>query len=203
MSYFNVHKKLKKYIESYFLIDHSSLNNNSFDLVSNGGMTVLINSGSGFELLINEKTYQIKESQTILLNAYEHSIFLNFKEEVNVVAIRFRGAGASFFFNDLMDKVEQDIVVFKEQILCNNNMTKKEDFISILDTYFQNKYKPSTLPFNIMSIISLVEEKNGEYDIDDILACANIPRRIFDKIFRRQVGLSLKTYAKTIKDLSL
>jgi len=189
-----MHKKLKKYIESYLVIDSSELENNSIELIPNGGMTLLINLGLDFEIINNEKKYPIKQGQTVLLNAYENSIFLNHYKESNLILIRFKGAGASFFFQEVLDILENDIIVFNEPLI-----KETKDIIPLLDDYFINKFKPSTLPFNIMKIINLIEESQGDYNIDDVLALANTPRRIFDKIFRREVGLSLKTYAHIIK----
>ncbi|MDB2405588.1 hypothetical protein N9W00_01495 [Arcobacteraceae bacterium] len=69
-----------------------------------------------------------------------------------------------------------------------------------LDTYFQNRFKPSKLPFNIMKIIDLLDIQGSDYNIDEVLAVANVPRKILDKMFRLRAALTFKTYA-SIKEL--
>ena len=197
-----MHKKLKKYIETYLNIDSSLLKNNVYELESNGGMMLLLNFGAEFEIINNEKTELIKPMQTVLLNSYEDSLFLTFPKDADVTVVRFRGAGASFFFQELLNEVEQGIFVLNQETLIIANKQEITDVNTFLDDYLIKQFKPSTQPFNIMKIINLIEEKDGEYDIDEVLASANTPRRIFDKIFRRHVGLSLKPYAMIITNQS-
>ena len=64
-----------------------------------------------------------------------------------------------------------------------------------LDTYFKNRLKPSRLPFNIMKIIDLLDEQGSDYSIDEVLAIANVARKILDKSFNLKTGLTFKTYA--------
>ena len=52
-----------------------------------------------------------------------------------------------------------------------------------------------------MKIIELVEKNGGNYDMEEVLLIANVPRKIFDKVFRWHVGLALKTYASIKKSL--
>ena len=46
-----------------------------------------------------------------------------------------------------------------------------------------------------MKIIDLLDEQGSEYSIDEVMAIANIPRKILDKTFSLRTGLSFKTYA--------
>jgi len=78
----------------------------------------------------------------------------------------------------------------KEPITIENNILVDE-----LDTYFKNRLKASKLPFNIMKIIELLDEQGSDYSIDEVLAIANVPRKILDKMFRLRTGLTFKTYA--------
>ena len=78
----------------------------------------------------------------------------------------------------------------KEPIYIENNISENE-----LDTYFKDRLKPSKLPFNIMKIIDLLDEQGSDYSIDDVLAIANVPRKILDKMFNLRTGLTFKTYA--------
>jgi len=196
-----MHKKLKKYIDSYEIIDSSSLKNTSYKLTSNGGMKVIINLEDTFEVTIKEQIHPLITSQCILVNVYENPIYLKCNEQTNLVVVNFKGAGASFFFDSLMDDVYKNIVILNENIIPPKSEFKNKEISTLLDNYFVEHFKPSNLPFNIMNIIALVHQKNGDYDIDEILACANIPRRIFDKIFFRQAGISFKSYTKIIKTI--
>ncbi|MBA1419745.1 MAG: hypothetical protein FAF03_02510 [Epsilonproteobacteria bacterium] len=78
----------------------------------------------------------------------------------------------------------------KEPITIENNILVDE-----LDTYFKSRLKASKLPFNIMKIIELLDEQGSDYSIDEVLAIANVPRKILDKMFRLRTGLTFKTYA--------
>jgi len=82
-----------------------------------------------------------------------------------------------------------------EPIFLEENLKNLE-----LDEYFLNRFKPSTLPFNIMKIIDLLDAQGSNYNIDEVLAIANVPRKILDKMFRLKAGLTFKTYA-SIKEL--
>ena len=103
------------------------------------------------------------------------------------MAVRFKGAGASFFYEEQMDEFMQ---VSKEPIFIEENIVENE-----LDGYFKSRLKPSKLPFNIMKIIDLLDEQGSDYNIDEILAIANVPRKILDKMFNLRTGLTFKTYA--------
>jgi len=176
-------KKLKKYIERYDLIQNCEI----YELMPNGGMIVLINQETNCEVLIEDKAYKLESFQAILINAYEVSVLIQSNEKLNLIAVRFRGAGASFFYEELMDELMQ---VPKEPIYIEKDILENE-----LDTYFKNRLKPSKLPFNIMKIIDLLDEQGSDYSIDEILAIANIPRKVLDKMFSLRTGLTFKTYA--------
>jgi hypothetical protein len=176
-------KKLKKYIERYDLIQNCV----THELMPNGGMIVLINQETNCEVLIEDKAYKLESFQAIFINAYEESVLIESNENINLIAIRFRGAGASFFYEEQMDELMQ---IPKEPILLEKNILENE-----LDTYFKNRVRPSKLPFNIMKIIDLLDEQGSDYTIDEVLAIANVPRKILDKMFRLRTGLTFKTYA--------
>ncbi len=126
------------------------------------------------------------------MSAYEESVNIQSNKNINLIAVRFKGAGASFFYKKLMDELMQSL---KEPIFIEKNILEDE-----LDTYFKNHLKPSKLPFNIMKIIDLLDKQGSDYSIDEVLAIANVPRKILDKMFRLKTSLTFKTYA-TIKEL--
>jgi len=158
----------------------------------NAGMIVLINQETKCELIIENITYKIDNFQALLINAYENSVHIQANENINLLAVRFKGAGASFFYEELMDELMHNT---KEPIFLEKNINILE-----LDTYFQNRFKASKLPFNIMKVIDLLDEQGSDYNIDEVLAIANVPRKILDKMFRLKAGLTFKTYA-TLKSL--
>jgi len=181
-------KKLKKYIDRYDFIHNCA----TYELIPNGGMIVLINQEIDCEVLIENKAYKLESFQAILINAYEESVLIQSNEKLNLIAVRFKGAGASFFYEEQMEELMQ---IPKEPILLEKNILENE-----LDTYFKNRLRPSKLPFNIMKIIDLLDEQGSEYSIDEVLAIANIPRKVLDKMFSLRTGLTLKTYA-TLREL--
>ena len=180
-----MHKKLSKYIKRYDVIQDYE----TYSLIPNGGMIVLINQKNNCEVNIEDKFYKLESFQAILINAYTHPIHIKSNENfnLNLTAIRFKGAGASFFYEEYMDELMHNP---KEPIFLEKNILENE-----LDIYFQNRFKPSKLPFNIMKIIDLLDEQGSSYNIDEVLAIANTPRKILDKMFRLRAGLSFKTYA--------
>ena len=180
-------KKLKKYIESYDAIEDCE----TYSLIPNGGMIVLINQETNCEVIIENNTYVLESFQAILINAYEESVDIKSDEKLNLIAVRFKGAGASFFYEEYMDELMHNP---KEPIFIEKNIKEFE-----LDTYFQNRFKPSKLPFNIMKIIDLLDDQGSDYSIDEVLAIANVPRKILDKLFRLRAGVTFKTYA-TLKE---
>ena len=176
-------KKLKKYIESYDLLENCT----SYELIPNGGMIVLINQENNGEIFINNNSYELESFQAVLINAYEESVLIKSNEPLNLTAVRFRGAGASFFYEQYLDQLMQSS---NEPIFLEKGIKVDE-----LDTYFQNHFSPSKLPFNIMKIIDLLESQGSSFNIDEVLAIANVPRKILDKMFRLRAGLTFKTYA--------
>ena len=176
-------KKLKKYIESYDRIQDCK----TYELLPNGGMIVLINQNTACEVAIEGTSYTLESFQAILINAYENLVPIQSNETINVIAIRFKGAGASFFYEEYMDELMHNP---KEPIFIEKNILETE-----LDSYFKNRLKLSQLPFNIMQLIDLLDTQGADYDIDQVLAIANVPRKILDKTFRLRVGLTFKTYA--------
>ena len=176
-------KKLKKYIKRYDLIQNST----SYELIPNGGMIVLINQEINCEVYIDNKVYTLEAFQAILINAYEESIHIQSNEKLDLLAIRFKGAGASFFYEEHMDPLMQSP---KEPIYIEKHILEDE-----LDDYLLNRLSPSKLPFNIMKIIDLLDEQGSDYSIDEVLAIANIPRKVLDKMFNLRTGLTFKAYA--------
>ncbi len=176
-------KKLKKYIDQYNLIE----NCRSHELMPNGGMVVLMNQETSCKVQIEDKDYILESFQAILLNAYEVSVLIESDEMLNLIAVIFRGAGASFFYDEEMEALMQTP---KDPIFIGSSILKDE-----LDAYFKNRLKPSKLPFNIMKIIDLLDEQGSDYSIDDVLAIANVPRKTLDKMFNMRTGLTFKTYA--------
>ena len=75
----------------------------------------------------------------------------------------------------------------------------KDIVLNELDSYFKNHLTSSQLPFNIMKIIDLLDEQGSDYSVDEVMAIANIPRKVLDKIFNLRTGLSFKTYASLSK----
>lgn len=188
-----MNKKLQKYIKSYDL-----LKNYEQDIIKpDGAMLLLINLSDDFEFIIKEDTYFLKNKQAVLINALETSLYLNTYKKIKI--IRFQGAGASFYFEDEMETFmfEHDKPIFLEEIVIND--IKQKDNSICLDMYFQNKFKASSLPFNIMSIIEYLDEIGQDYNIDEVLSIANVPRKILDKAFRLRVGVAIKTYASLLK----
>jgi hypothetical protein len=185
-------KKLKKYIEYYDIIQDGT----SYELLPNGGMIVLINQDTSLnmtcEVTIDNKDYILEASQAVLINAYEESVHVLSNEKLDLVAVRFRGAGASFFYEEQMDALMQ---APNEPIFIENNILSHE-----LDTYLLNRLNPSKLPFNIMKIIDLLDAQGSDYSVDEVLAIANVPRKVLDKMFNLRTGLTFKTYA-SVKEL--
>ena len=176
-------KKLKKYIDRYEQIQNCT----THELTPNGGMMVLINQATNCEVWIEDKVYVLKSFQAVLVNAYEVPVAIKANEKLDLVAVRFKGAGASFFYEGHMGALMQSP---EEPIYIENNILENE-----LDSYFKNCLTTSQLPFNIMKVIDLLDEQGSDYNIDEVLAIANIPRKVFDKIFSLRTGLSVKIYA--------
>ena len=181
-----MHKKLTKYINSYDVIEDTK----SYTLVPNGGMIVLINNENSCEVTIENTLYEIDSFQIILLNAYTCPLEIKSDKNINMVAVRFKGAGASFFYEEYMDELmyNPNTPIYLEKLEENKDIKE-------LDPYFQNRFKASPLPFNIMKIIELLDKQGSEYNIDEVLGIANVPRKILDKMFRLRAGLTFKTYA--------
>jgi hypothetical protein len=191
-----MHKKLQKYIESYDLLQ----NTNTYELKPNGGMIVLINQNASCKVLIEDELFILDSFQAMLINAYEESVIIKSGEEIYHIAVRFKGAGASFFYEEFMDELMHHP---KEPVYLEKDILRTfENIDAELDTYFQNRFKPSKSQFNVMKIVELVDINHGIYDIDEVLLLANVPRKIFDKVFRWHTGLALKSYANIKKLLS-
>ncbi|MBT8343793.1 MAG: hypothetical protein KJO45_03655 [Sulfurovum sp.] len=154
-------------------------------------MIVLINQDSSCEVTIQNKTYKLEGSQDMLINAYTESVHIQSNENLDLIAVRFKGAGASFFYEEHLDALMQNP---NEPIFIEDNILDNQ-----LDTYFLGRLTPSKLPFNIMKIIELLDEQGSDYSVDEVLAIANVPRKILDKMFNLRTGLSFKTYA-TVKE---
>ena len=178
-----MHKKLKKYIERYDgIVDCVS-----YELIPNGGMIVLVNKETNATVTIENSDYPLDSFHSILINAYETPVSIQSTEKLNLIAIRFKGAGASFFYEAYMDALMQ---APKVPIALGKNILGDE-----LDSYLLSLMSASQLPFNIMKIIDLLDAQGSAYSIDEVLAIANVPRKILDKIFNLRTGLTFKTYA--------
>jgi len=178
-----MHKKLQKYIKSYDEVQNCT----SYELKPNGGMIVLLNQEISCEIVIEESVFTLESFQAILLNASEKSLLIRSNTKIQLFAIRFKGAGASFFYEEYMDEMMYNP---KEPIFIEKNIV-----VNKLDGYLLNRLKVGTLPFNIMKIIDLLDDQKSDYNIDELLALANVPRRILDKTFRLRVGMTFKIYA--------
>ena len=183
-----MHKKLTKYIESYDDVQNCEI----YSLIPNGGMIVLINKENKCEVIINDNTFYLENHQSILINAYCEPIEIKSNENIQLTAVRFKGAGASFFYEEYLDELMYNP---NEPIFIGETVIEEN-----LDSYFLNRLKVGTLPFNIMKIIDLLDVQGSDFNIDEVLAIANVPRRILDKTFRLRAGLTFKTYAGINED---
>jgi len=183
-----MHKKLTKYIERYEFIEECT----SYGVVPNGGMIVLINYGAKCEITISKTPYTLESFQVILLNAYTEPVTMDSDEMLHLIAIRFKGAGASFFYEEQMHALMASPL---EPIFMEKTILEDE-----IDSYLLKRLTPSKLPFNIMKIIELLDEQGSDYSIDEILAIANVPRKTLDKMFNLRTGLTFKTYA-TLREI--
>ena len=181
-------KKLKKYIERYDLVEDDE----THELMPDGGMILLVNKETACEVHIDNKAHTLDSFQSMLMNPYEESILITSSKKLDLIAVRFKGAGASFFYDDKMDALMQSP---NKPMYIKSNITENE-----LDAYFKDLLTPSKLPFNIMKVIDLLDEQGCNYSIDEVLAIANVPRKVFDKMFRLKTGLTFKTYA-ALKEL--
>lgn len=183
-----MHKKLTKYIETYDEIQNCE----TYSLIPNGGMIVLINQEINCEVIIEDESYTLESYQSVLINAYSEAVEIKSNDTLNLTEVRFKGAGASFFYEEYLDELMYNP---NEPIFIGKNVVE-----DTLDSYFLNRLKVGTLPFNIMKIIDLLDIQKSDFNIDEVLAIANVPRRILDKTFRLRAGLTFKTYA-SIKEL--
>lgn len=186
-----MHKKLQKYIDSYTLVQ-----DNSYEIFPKGGMTLVYNLGASFELSYENSFKTLNKEEFVLINVLENSLVLNSTEDLDLLLINFKGAGSAFFFDFSMDDLDVFIDVWPNLEIpfdikaCDKN----------LDNFLLEHYKIPKSTFSILKILALIHDVKGEYDIDEVLLHADIPRKIFDKKFRAFVGLPLKTYAQIIKD---
>ncbi len=187
-----MHKKLQKYIDSY-----TFLHNKSYEILPSGGMTLVYNLGSSFELSYENSFKTLNNGEFVLVNVLENALTLSSKEELNLVLINFKGAGSAFFFSFSMD----DLPIFID-VLDNSDISFDiQSLDKNLDSFLLKQFKIPKSTFSIFKILSLISEQKGIYDIDEVLLHADIPRKLFDKKFRAFVGLPLKSYANIIKEL--
>ena len=191
-----IDKKLKKYIESYSYLNSIS---NKFIIKSDVCTYILINNESSFSLEINANKYDIKKNEVYLISASINDIELNSPSSFDFILVKFKAARVGFFYDNYMNDLEENIILLEREILDFKSLFINKDFNIILDEYLKDKFEVLAIPFNIQKIIDLVDENRGTYTIEEVLLKANIPRRIFLKIFTKYMTLSLKTYAKVIE----
>lgn len=191
-----IDKKLKKYIESYSYLNSIS---NKFIIKSDVCTYLLINNKSSFSLEINANKYDIKKNEVYLISASINDIELNSPASFDFILVKFKAARVGFFYDKYMNDLEENIILLESEILDFKSLFENKDFNIILDEYLKDKFEVLAIPFNIQKIIDLVDENRGTYTIEEVLLKANIPRRIFLKIFTKYMTLSLKTYAKVIE----
>ena len=141
----------------------------------------------------------IHQHEIYLINSHENTIYFTSKNSVEFIYISFDTCGAAFFFSSYLIELYDEIVNISDDINLLNILMSKDDLSNKLDLYFKNSFKAVKMPFNILSIINVLKDNNGVYDIDEINTLCNVPRKIFDKIFRLNVGMSLKTLSKIMK----
>lgn len=186
-----MHKKLQKYIDSYTLVQ-----NNSFKILPCGGMTLVYNLSSPIKLSYDNNDITLETCKFVLINVLEDSLHIDKQENMNLLFINFKGAGSAFFFDFSMDDLDVFIDVWQEKVFDFDIKTYEKE----LETFLLLEYKIPKSTFSILKILALIQECQGQYDIDEVLLHADIPRKIFDKKFRGFVGLPLKTYAQIIKN---
>lgn len=190
-----MHKKLQKYIDSYTLIQNSS-----FTILPSGGMTLVYNLGASIKLSYDNNDLTLETCKFVLINVLEDPLFIDKQENMNLLFINFKGAGSAFFFDFSMDDLPVFIDVWVQREVSFDIKESDKSFQKSLDSFLLEQYNIPKSTFSILKILALIHEQQGEYDIDEVLLHADIPRKIFDKKFRAFVGLPLKTYAQIIKN---
>lgn len=191
-----MHKKLKKYIESYSRINPKE---NKYLLESDIFTYLLINNNSTFSLRINGIIYDIKEKEKYLISASQNDIELFSASSFEIILIKFKEARVGCFYSDYMNDLEENIILLEKKDSEILDIFDNDEFNINLNKYFIDRFKALSISFNIQSIVELVDKNKGLYDIEEVLLIANVPRRIFLKMFTKYMTLSLKTYAKIIR----
>ncbi len=196
---YEVDASLKNYVQSYWSTQCYLENKKSFKIAPDGAMGLLINLGDTLEIKTNTKTYQVEQSQIVLLGIYENPVYMEFENNCKVIGIRFNPAGASFFFSQYMHDLFENIITLNDAIIYESILSNPNELVPILDEYLLKQFKKSSKAFDIMEIIALIEKKSGSYDIEELILCANMSRRNLDRLFKKALGISLKIYARIIK----
>ncbi len=206
---FSPSQHLQNYVQCYWAIDTKiKLSYPAvFRLSPDGGVGVVINSGSPFYRSSREESFCC-DDKSVVIGVTANSALMRFSDEVQAIGIRFY-PGKSYPFiqvpayeltDHIVPSCEIGLQAFDTKPELFSKSVNQEKQIEILESLLTSRLiKFSQKDKNVLQSVALIKKHNGLIKIDDVSKQLGMSRRHFERRFRYYVGLSPKEFCRIIR----
>ncbi len=199
LSIVNVNKNLNPFVQSYWQVKSILAKPTNYFIAPDGAMGLIINLGDSIKINTENKNYDLKYGEIILLGIHDHAVSMELQDNCHLLGIRFNPAGAFCFYANYYGDLYQnnifikDIILFKE---LEKNLSNIED---TFNTYLLNLYVKDSKLESFIQVLKNIEDKKGNIDIEKLADILDISRRSLDRLFKKYIGTSANIYLRIIK----
>ena len=192
---FRPHTELAPYIDAYWKVTGTVAELKTQKILPDGCVDIILNVGDS---VVNaDKTICMKNESAYLVGTmtkFKDSILL---PQTNLIGIRFKPAGFSFFYQYASLHELTDQTIEFEKKLAPEIGKYLDDPVPYLDRFFLNKISGSN--HGLLDVIGNIEREKGRISVSAIAAKHCITPRRLERSFRQFIGVGPKEFTNIIR----
>lgn len=209
-TFYPIDKRLRSCIEYYYFLKSDSSDFNSEYFAFPNTLQAL-NIHKNIECEMDSHSVKVtemaKNSFTMLLQGrFEKPLHVQLSGRINKITIIFKPLGLNHFITSSFDKISSKTTQyftewnyhekhadFLTKFFCEINLIKR---VEILEEYLLLHYHPLSNKGILDQSLSLLCDFNNELPIEEIARKINLTTRTFNRVFKRDMGISPIGYKK-------
>jgi AraC-like DNA-binding protein len=196
---FNVDKRLNLFVQSYWQVKSILEKPTNYLIAPDGAMGLIINLGDSIKINTENKDYDLKYGEIILLGIHDHAVSMELRNNCDLLGIRFNLAGAFCFFENCYGNLYQNNIFIKEMNLFKELEKDSSNIENTFNTYLLNLFIKNSKLESFIQVLKNIEDKKGNIGIEELADILDISRRSLDRLFKKYISTSANIYLRIIK----
>lgn len=188
---------LAPYIDAYWTVRGSNTGTKAERIMPDGCVDIIINLGE--EFLTDDNSFMLKSHQTYLVGTMTRYKEITHPHDANLIGIRFKPAGFSFFFTySSLYEITDKTVEFDKKLAPEINEQSK-DLTDSLNHFFTQRLTISYPGQLLVDIIADATNLKGQISIEALAKRHFISPRQLERLFKLHIGTRPKEYINFIR----